>query len=80
RFQVKRRIISLTVLAPLIVFAADNKVPRLADGHPDLSGIWTNVSITPLERPRVLAAKEFFTPEEAAQYEKTHIRNRDNRT
>ncbi len=76
----RRRIVCLTIVTPLIVFAADNSVPRLADGHPDLSGIWTNVTITPLERPRELAGKEFFTPEEAAQYEKTHIRNRDNRT
>jgi len=76
----RRGIICLTVLMPLVVSAADNSVPRLADGHPDLSGIWTNVTITPLERPRELAGKEFFTPAEAAQYEKTHIRNRDNRT
>jgi len=76
---VKRQILSLAVFAPLVIFAADNTVPRLADGHPDLSGIWTNVTITPLERPRELAGKEFFTPEEAAQYEKTHVQNRDNR-
>jgi hypothetical protein len=76
----RQRILGLTILVPLAVFAADKDVPRLADGHPDLSGIWTNVTITPLERPRELAGKEFFTPQEAAQYEKTHVRNRDNRT
>jgi hypothetical protein len=27
------------------------KVPRTAYGQPDLEGVWTNVSITPLERP-----------------------------
>ena len=43
--------------------------PRLADGHPDLQGIWTNVTITPLERPKELATKAFFTPEEAKAYE-----------
>ena len=37
-------------------------VLRAADGHPDMSGLWTNVWITPLERPRNLANKEFFTP------------------
>jgi len=47
------------------------------DGHPDLQGMWTNVTITPLERPRDLAGKAFFTPEEAAAYEKRIIEGRD---
>ena len=25
-------------------------LPRLADGHPDLQGVWTNATLTPLER------------------------------
>jgi hypothetical protein len=44
--------------------------PRTPDGQPDLQGIWTNVTITPLERPADLAGKAFFTPVEALQYEK----------
>ena len=28
------------------------KVPRLADGHPDLQGVWGNNSVTPMARPR----------------------------
>jgi hypothetical protein len=36
----------------------------------DLQGIWTNASVTPLERPVELAGKEFFTVAEAAAYEK----------
>src|SRR5712691_5719628 len=44
--------------------------PKTADGVPDLQGIWTNVTLTPLERPTDLAGKEFFTPEEAAKYAK----------
>ncbi len=27
-------------------------VPRLADGHPDLRGVWGNNSVTPMTRPR----------------------------
>jgi hypothetical protein len=50
--------------------AAQKTVPRVADGHPDLQGIWTNATITPLERPRDLASKEFFTEQEAAEWEK----------
>ena len=39
-------------------------------GVPDLQGIWTNITITPLERPVDLGDKQFFTPAEAAAYEK----------
>jgi len=44
--------------------------PRSADGHPDLSGVWSSATITPLERPANLASKEKFTDQEAAQFEK----------
>ena len=26
-------------------------IPRTPDGHPDLQGIWTNATLTPVERP-----------------------------
>jgi len=35
-------------------------------GHPDLQGIWTNTTTTPLERPNDLAGKEVLTEEERA--------------
>ncbi len=44
-------------------------VPRTPDGQPDLQGIWTNATITPLERPRALAGKAFLTAAEAAVLE-----------
>jgi hypothetical protein len=52
-------------------------VPRTPDGHPDLQGIWTNTTLTPMERPRDLAGKEFFTAQEAAAYEKRILENRE---
>ena len=57
---------------------------RTPDGQPDLQGIWSNSTLTPLERPRELGGKQFFTEEEAAAYEKQVLtRNnadrRDNR-
>jgi len=44
-------------------------VPRTADGQPDLQGVWSNASNIPLERPKDLGAKEFYTPAEAADAE-----------
>ena len=35
-------------------------------GDPDLQGVWSYASLTPLERPAALAGREFFTPAEAA--------------
>jgi hypothetical protein len=47
--------------------------PRTADGQPDLQGYWTNATFTPLERPAEFAGREFWTPEEAAAYEKQRV-------
>src|SRR5262245_55960584 len=52
-------------------------VPRTPDNQPDLQGVWTNGTITPLERPREVEGKDFLTPEEAAEYEK-QVRERNN--
>jgi hypothetical protein len=53
--------------------AAQTSGPKTPDGKPDLQGYWTNVTITPLERPANLADKQFFTPQEAAEYEKQTV-------
>jgi hypothetical protein len=47
--------------------------PRMPDGHPDLRGFWTNSTVTPLERPKELGTKEFFTEDEAIAYEKQRV-------
>ena len=46
---------------------------RTSDGQPDISGVWSNETYTPFERPADLANKEFFTPEEAAAYAKQRL-------
>jgi hypothetical protein len=53
--------------------------PRTPDGQPDLQGIWDYRTITPMERPKELGTKAFFTAEEAAKYEQQENRrqNRD---
>ena len=50
--------------------------PRTPDGQPDLQGIWTNATITPLERPASMAGKAFLTEAEAAAIEKRTADNR----
>ena len=40
--------------------------PRTAWGDPDLQGVWSYASLTPLQRPGAMGDREFFTPEEAA--------------
>ncbi len=44
-------------------------VKRLADGTPDLQGIWTNNTITPFTRPVAYGDKLVLTQEEAMQLE-----------
>ena len=55
--------------------------PRTPDGHPDLQGIWTTTTLTPLERPPEFAGKQVLTPAEAAAYEQQvkHQYNGDRR-
>jgi len=57
------------------------RLPRTPDGHPDLQGVWTNSTMTPLERPAQFAGKTTLTEPEATVYEKDTVtgRNRDRR-
>ena len=41
--------------------------PLTPDGKPDLQGIWNNATLTPLERPKGLGTKEFYTEKEFAE-------------
>ena len=47
----------------------DYIVPRTADGQPDLQGLWTNDTITPMERPASLQGRAFLSEDEIAAME-----------
>jgi hypothetical protein len=55
--------------APLLGYAADYAPPRTSFGDPDLQGLWTNASITTLERPARIS-RLVVSPEEAAGIER----------
>jgi hypothetical protein len=46
-----------------------NGIPRAADRHPDLSGIWSTATRTPFERPAVFGGRATISDEEARQWE-----------
>ncbi len=50
--------------------------PRTPDGRPDLQGIWSFATITPLERPDELAGQAFLTDEDAAAIEERQAQRR----
>jgi hypothetical protein len=51
--------------------------PPATVGKPDLDGVWSFATITPLERPAEFASKPELTPQEAAEYEKRTIERND---
>lgn len=57
--------------------AQDYVVPHTTDGQPDLQGLWTNDTITPMERPASLEGREFLTPEEIARMEANVTQRRE---
>jgi hypothetical protein len=55
---------------PLSAMAADNWINgKTADGQPDLQGVWTNATLTPMERPASQADKPFLSDDEVAAIE-----------
>jgi hypothetical protein len=59
--------LSTAAAALLLAVGAQAATPMTADGKPDLTGAWSNASLTPLARPRTLSKLE-LTPEEAKAY------------
>jgi hypothetical protein len=73
-----RSLASLGALTALLIapLAGQTKskssaIPRTKDGHPEIQGIWTNATITPMERPAKFAGKPTISDAEATAYEKS---------
>ena len=61
-------LVLLLTTAPLLY--AHDKTPW---GDPDLQGVWSNQTPTPLERPDALAGKTTLSEQEATEFEKTSL-------
>ena len=57
--------------------SAAKPIPRMADGRPDLQGMWTNQTITRLERPAEFGSKLVVSDAEAAAWEKEYLKTQD---
>ena len=61
-------VVQTILLAGNVVSQTDSAYSELTPwGDPDISGMWSYASLTPLQRPESLGDKQFYTPEEAAQ-------------
>ena len=68
-----RGLTAFAVASLVSIQVSAQNAPRLPWGDPDLEGIWTNATLTTLQRAPELGTKAFFTPEEAAAWEKQRI-------
>ncbi len=69
RFFISIGSIVMMLALPALAGADSYKVPRTADGHPDLQGTWTNATLTPVERPKTLGDRLVLNETEALQME-----------
>ena len=57
------------ILLSTALLAQESSIPRTASGKPDLQGIFTNKTLTPLNRPRELGEIRALTAEQVARME-----------
>ncbi len=62
-------VLAVAAVALASVPAAGQELPRTPWGAPDLQGVWDFRTLTPMERPDDLEAKDVYTEEEAAEFE-----------
>ena len=64
--------VAAVALAGSTIYAQNRSVPRTRWGTPDLQGVWSFATVTPLERPQGVTS-EFLTPEEIQKIERQAI-------
>ena len=71
-------LLTTSILGACATFAQEQNyiVPRTVDGQPDLQGLWTNDTITPIERPASMQGREFLSTDEIAAMEANLARRR----
>ena len=66
------RVAAVLIVVPAFVSGQAGRAQR-----PNFEGIWNSATATPLERPRELKDKPFFTPAEAAQWERAYAKQNE---
>lgn len=69
-------LVSLISLAVSAQAADAWKLPRTSFGQPDLQGVWTNPTLTPIERPEARSDQQYMTDDEIAALERRTAENR----
>ena len=64
--------VAAVALAGSTIYGQNRSVPRTPWGTPDLQGVWSFATVTPLERPQGVTS-EFLTPEEIQKIERQAI-------
>jgi len=70
---------AVSLLAAALFYALMSGQRASLDTHAEFEGIWNSATVTPLERPRELTHKPFFTREEADDWEGRAARDNDER-
>ena len=74
-------VLAVVVLSSVPVFAqakpqaTANAAPARASERPDLEGVWSFATLTPLQRPKEFVGKDVLTPEEKAKLEDQAVRD-----
>src|SRR3981081_2169645 len=81
RSRVFTGVFAIVSAGAVVFLEGSGAPPRTREGRPDLQGVWSYATLTPLERPDEFAGKAFFTDAEAIAFKRRtlDVQNRDRR-